>query len=48
MSVLTGGKVGCEKYQFWRETKKEGGEQVENQKGSEKCLQKENSRMDSE
>ena len=43
-----GGKVGCEIYQSGTETQKEKGEKLEYQRGSEKCLKKENNGKDPE
>lgn len=43
-----GAKVGCEIYQYGTETQKEKGEKLESQRGSEKCLKKENGRKDPE
>lgn len=43
-----GEKVGCEIYQYRTETQREKGEKLGNQRGSEKCLKKENGRKDPE
>lgn len=44
MNVLAGRKVGCEKFQFGKQT----GERIKNQNVPENWLRKENNRMEPE